>query len=230
MKTRMTRLSTRLLAAALFAACFAFASTVYAQSAETPPPPAPAPAEQTAEPQAEPVTPQTDEAPQDAPAEAAQETPDIIAALEAEGRYTVLVDALKRTGMDQVLTAGGTYTLFAPTDDAFAKLPAGTLDAMDDAALAALLRSHLVVGTTSLEQAAEVGAVKTAEDATIQVAQTDGAVTVNDAAVVLADQRASNGLVHGIDTVLTPAVGAGPAEAGAGEGEGAGESESPEGM
>jgi uncharacterized surface protein with fasciclin (FAS1) repeats len=119
--------------------------------------------------------------------------------------FTTLVAAVKAAGLDGVLNGKGPFTVFAPTDEAFAKLPAGTVESLlaDPATLKSILLYHVVSGevmaadVVKLSEAATVNGQKVAIDAT-------KGVRVNGANVVKADIRASNGVIHVIDTVLLP--------------------------
>ena len=133
---------------------------------------------------------------------------DLVSALEAAEQFTVLVQALRDTGLDAALSGTETFTVFAPTDEAFAKLPAGTLDALTPDELTRVLRYHVLMGTVTSADAAALTAAPTVEGSEIKIAMGD-ALTVNDATVTEADLEVSNGVIHVIDTVLMP----GPAEA-----------------
>ena len=143
-----------------------------------------------------------------APAGAAKA--DIVDTAVAAGSFKTLAKALTAAGLVDTLKGAGPFTVFAPTDDAFAKLPAGTLDDLlkpeNKAKLAAILTYHVVAGKVA---AADVVKLKTAKtvngkDVTIAVAGAD--VTLNGTAkVTKTDIAASNGIIHVIDTVLLPA-------------------------
>jgi len=131
---------------------------------------------------------------------------DIVDTAVAAGSFTTLVTAVKAAGLVQTLKSKGPFTVFAPNDAAFAKLPPGTLDALlkNKAKLRAVLKYHVVPGRV---KAADV-AGKSLEVATVegQPVSIDGTfgVRVNDAHVVQPDIDASNGVIHVIDTVLLP--------------------------
>ncbi len=129
---------------------------------------------------------------------------DLFATLEADGSFTILVQALSQTGLAEALAAGGPYTLFAPTDAAFAALPEGTLDGLTDEQLADVLRHHLVAGTLRVEQAAALPEATTASGHPLALRAEAGTLRVGNAAVVRADLEASNGVIHAIDAVLMP--------------------------
>lgn len=142
------------------------------------------------------------------PAASASETAgaDIVALASETPDLSTLVTAVKAAGLVETLQGEGPFTVFAPTNDAFAKLPKGVLDALllpkNKEALTSILTYHVVPGEV---MAADVkdGKVKTVEGADITLSTKDG-VTVNGAKVVQADVVASNGVVHVIDAVLLP--------------------------
>ena len=131
-------------------------------------------------------------------------THDIVDTAVAAGNFSTLVTAVKAAGLVETLKGAGPFTVFAPTDEAFAKVPKATLEGLlaDKAALAKVLTYHVVAGKV---MAADVkaGHVKTVQGTDLAMA-TQGGVTVNGAKVVAADVAASNGVIHAIDTVLMP--------------------------
>lgn len=131
------------------------------------------------------------------------------------GNFKTLVAAVKAADLVGTLTGAGPFTVFAPTDAAFAKLPAGTVEALlgDKAELASILTYHVVAGKV---MAADVMKMNGADAATVngetvKIAVRDGKVYVNDAQVVITDVQASNGVIHVIDAVLIPTPKAVPA-------------------
>ncbi len=145
------------------------------------------------------------------PAEEAAETPGTIVDIAvADGRFTTLVAAVQAAELVETLSGEGPFTVFAPTDDAFAKLPAGTLDSLllpeNKQALTDILLYHVVAGKV---MAADVTGLTSAttvlgQDFTITIR--DGKVFLNDTVeVIITDIEASNGVIHVIDTVLLPA-------------------------
>lgn len=125
--------------------------------------------------------------------------------------FNTLVAAVKAAGLVDALSGTGPFTVFAPTDAAFAKLPAGTLDALlkDPQKLAAILKYHVIAGKV---MAADVIAAKEVKPTTLQGAALDikvmgSMVHVNNATVTKADVPASNGVIHVIDTVVLPPAG-----------------------
>jgi uncharacterized surface protein with fasciclin (FAS1) repeats len=130
---------------------------------------------------------------------------DIVDTAIAAGRFNTLVKAVQQAGLVETLKGAGPFTVFAPTDEAFAKLPAGTLEALlkDKAKLAKVLTYHVVAGQVKSGDV-KPGAVKTVEGQPIQIRTSGGTVMVNDAKVTQADIMASNGVIHVIDTVIVP--------------------------
>jgi uncharacterized surface protein with fasciclin (FAS1) repeats len=130
---------------------------------------------------------------------------DIVDTAVAAGSFNTLVKAVQAAGLVDTLKSPGPFTVFAPTDEAFAKLPAGTLDGLlkDKAALAKILTYHVVPGKV---MAADVktGEVKTVQGQSVKLEVSGGKVTVDGANVVKADVGASNGVIHVIDKVILP--------------------------
>jgi uncharacterized surface protein with fasciclin (FAS1) repeats len=129
----------------------------------------------------------------------------IVEVAAANGSFNTLVTAIKAAGLVDTLNSKGPFTVFAPNDAAFAKIPDFVLKKLltDKAALTKLLTYHVVPGKV---MAADVkpGMVKTVEGQDIKITVKDGAVMVNDAKVVGTDVPASNGVIHVIDNVLQP--------------------------
>lgn len=129
-------------------------------------------------------------------------THNIVETAVAAGNFTTLVTAVKAAGLVDTLTGAGPFTVFAPTDEAFAKVPKEALEALlkDKEALTKTLTYHVVAGKV---MAADIkaGAVKTVQGSDVMLA-TEGGVTVGGAKVVAADVQTSNGVIHAIDTVL----------------------------
>ena len=133
---------------------------------------------------------------------------DIVDTAVSAGNFKTLVAAVKAAGLVDTLKGKGPFTVFAPTDDAFAKLPSGTVDTLlkpeNKAKLVAILTYHVVPGKVmSAEVAGKKAMVKTVEGSEISVDGTNG-VMINNAKVIKADIETSNGVIHVIDTVLTP--------------------------
>ena len=129
---------------------------------------------------------------------------DVVDVAAKAGNFNTLVTAVKAAGLVDTLKGPGPFTVFAPTDAAFAKVPKAKLDALlaDKAALTKVLTYHVVPGKV---MAADVkpGKVKTVEGQELTVT-TKGGVMVDNAKVVATDVVASNGVIHAIDTVLMP--------------------------
>ena len=124
----------------------------------------------------------------------------------ADGRFTTLVAAVQAAGLVETLSSEGPFTVFAPTDDAFAKLPEGTVESLlaDPEALANILLYHVVPGKVMAADVVNVEYAISAQGAPIDVMVKDGNVFVNDAQVIIPDIAASNGVIHVIDTVILP--------------------------
>lgn len=137
-----------------------------------------------------------------------QELADIVDTAIAAGTFTALVNALGSAGLTETLKGPGPFTVFAPTDDAFAALAPGTLDELlkpervED--LKALLSYHVVPGKVMASDVANLVSAVTVNGAELKISVQDSTVVVNDAKVTKADIVASNGVVHVVDKVLVP--------------------------
>jgi uncharacterized surface protein with fasciclin (FAS1) repeats len=122
-------------------------------------------------------------------------------------QFSTLVAAVKAAGLVDTLSGAGPFTVFAPTNDAFAKLPAGTVDTLlkpeNRSKLRAVLLYHVVAGTIKSSDLKD-GDVKTANGEPVKVDLAGGMIKINTATVTKADIPASNGVIHAIDTVLIP--------------------------
>ena len=129
---------------------------------------------------------------------------DIVDTAVGAGNFKTLATALQAAGLIDTLKGKGPFTVFAPTDEAFAKVPKADLDALlkDKAKLTAVLTYHVVPGTVMAKDV-KAGKVKTVQGGEITVTTTSG-VMVNNAKVIKTDVTASNGVIHAIDTVLMP--------------------------
>jgi len=142
------------------------------------------------------------------PEEAAKPA-NIVETAVAAGQFKTLAAALEAAGLIDALTGKGPFTVFAPTDEAFAKLPAGTVESLlkpeNKEKLKSILLYHVVAGNVTAKQVTKLNGrtVKTLEGGSIKVSTMDG-VTVDDARVTKTDIQASNGVIHVIDTVLMP--------------------------
>lgn len=121
------------------------------------------------------------------------------------GSFTTLVAAVQAAGLVDVLSGPGPFTVFAPTDEAFAKLPAGTVEALlaDKEKLTAILTYHVVPGAVKAADVVKLTSAMTVQGGSLRIDTSDG-VKVNNATVVATDIMASNGVIHVIDTVLIP--------------------------
>ena len=124
------------------------------------------------------------------------------------GNFTTLVAAVKAAGLVETLKSTGPFTVFAPTDAAFAKLPAGTLDNLlkpeNKAKLQNILKYHVVAGKVMASDVVKLHSAKTVEGQEVKIAVVNGAVTVEDANVTKTDIGTTNGVIHAIDSVLLP--------------------------
>jgi len=130
---------------------------------------------------------------------------DIVDTAVSAGQFKTLVKAIQTAGLVDTLKSKGPFTVFAPTDEAFAKLPAGTLESLlqDKQKLAAVLTYHVVPGKVMAAQV-KPGAVKTVQGQALTVSAAGGGVMVDNAKVVKTDIAADNGVIHVIDTVVLP--------------------------
>jgi len=131
---------------------------------------------------------------------------DILETAGAAGSFTTLAKAIAAANLTETLKAKGPFTVFAPTDEAFAKLPEGTLDALlqDKEKLAAILTYHVVPGRMSSKEVAQLPMIKTVNGQDLRITAADGKVMVGNATLTQADIPATNGVIHVIDTVLLP--------------------------
>ena len=133
---------------------------------------------------------------------------DIVDTAVDAGSFNTLAAALQAAGLADTLKGDGPYTVFAPTDEAFAKLPDGTVDTLlmpeNKEQLVAILTYHVVPGTVTAEQVVGMSEAKTVNGEMVEIAVVDSTVKINDAQVVQADVMTSNGVIHVIDTVLIP--------------------------
>ncbi len=131
---------------------------------------------------------------------------DIVETAVADGRFKTLVTALEAADLVQTLKGEGPFTVFAPTDDAFAKLPAGTIEKLlgDIPTLKNILLYHVVAGNVLAEDVVKLSEAETALGQKVAIKVVDGKVFINDAQVVITDIKTANGTIHVIDTVLLP--------------------------
>ena len=133
-------------------------------------------------------------------------TGDIVDTAVAAGSFKTLTTALTAAGLVETLKGKGPFTVFAPTDEAFAALPPGTVEALlkDKAKLTAVLTYHVVPGKLMAADVAGRDSLKSVQGGKIKVTRADGAVKINDAKVAKADVPAKNGVIHVIDKVILP--------------------------
>jgi uncharacterized surface protein with fasciclin (FAS1) repeats len=139
---------------------------------------------------------------------AAEKEKDIVETAIAAGNFKTLATALKAADLIETLKGKGPFTVFAPTDEAFAKLPAGTLDDLlkpeNKKKLAGILTYHVVSGKVMAADVVKLTKAKTVEGKEVKIKVADGKVSVNNAKVAKTDIECSNGVIHVIDTVLLP--------------------------
>jgi len=131
---------------------------------------------------------------------------DIVDTAVNAGQFNTLATALQAAGLVDTLKGPGPFTVFAPTDAAFAKLPAGTLDSLlaNPDQLRAVLTYHVLAGADSAADVSRLQQATTVEGEDVTINTANGMVQVNDATVTMPDIMASNGVIHVIDTVLLP--------------------------
>ena len=135
-------------------------------------------------------------------------TRDIVDTAVAAGSFKTLATALQAAGLVDTLKGKGPFTVFAPTDEAFAKLPAGTVESLlrpeNKAKLQRVLTYHVVAGTVMASDVVKLQSAKAVSGDTIAVSAQGGTVRVDGAQVIKTDIQASNGVIHVIDTVILP--------------------------
>ena len=131
---------------------------------------------------------------------------DIVEVAKAAGSFTTLLTAVEAAGLVDVLKAEGPFTVFAPTDEAFAKIPQADLEALlqDTEALKAVLLHHVVPGSVKAADVMGLSSAETANGSSVSIATENGTVRVDEATVLTADIEASNGIIHVIDSVIMP--------------------------
>lgn len=138
--------------------------------------------------------------------ETAMNEKNIVEIASEAGDFKTLVAAVKAAGLVETLSGPGPFTVFAPTDEAFAKLPAGTVDALlkDKEKLASILTYHVVAGKVMAADVVKISTAKTVQGSNVTIKVQDGMVYLDAAKVVKTDIEASNGVIHVIDTVIMP--------------------------
>lgn len=138
----------------------------------------------------------------------AMNTKDIIDTAQSAGMFSTLVKAISAAELTATLKSDGPFTVFAPTDAAFAKLPAGTvanlLKPENKAELQALLTYHVVSGKVMVADAQKLTSAKTVNGNSFRIRQSDKGLMIDDAMVTKADIKTSNGVIHVIDSVIMP--------------------------
>ena len=133
---------------------------------------------------------------------------DIVETAVAAGQFKTLAAALQAAGLVDTLKGPGPFTVFAPTDEAFAKLPAGTVDSLlmpeNKAKLTAILTYHVVPGRVPAAKVTGMSSAQTVNGKALSISTANGVVTVSGAKVVKTDIPCSNGVIHVIDTVILP--------------------------
>jgi uncharacterized surface protein with fasciclin (FAS1) repeats len=133
---------------------------------------------------------------------------DIVDTAVAAGQFNTLAAALKAAGLVDTLKGAGPFTVFAPTDEAFAKLPPGTVEELlkpeNKAKLTAILTYHVMAGKAMAADVSGMSSAKTVNGKELKLKLADGKVMVDNATVTKADIEATNGVIHVIDTVLMP--------------------------
>jgi uncharacterized surface protein with fasciclin (FAS1) repeats len=133
---------------------------------------------------------------------------DIVDTAVAAGSFKTLAKALAAADLVTTLKGAGPFTVFAPTDEAFAKLPAGTVEDLlkpeNKAKLQRILTYHVVAGKVMASDVVKLQSAKAVSGDTVRIATRDGGVTIDNAHVVTTDVAASNGVIHVIDTVMLP--------------------------
>jgi uncharacterized surface protein with fasciclin (FAS1) repeats len=133
---------------------------------------------------------------------------DIVDTAVSAGNFKTLAAALQAAGLVDTLKGAGPFTVFAPTDEAFAKLPAGTLEDLlkpeNKAKLTAILTYHVVSGKVLAKDVVKLSEAKTVQGSSAKITVTDGKVKVDDANVVQTDIACTNGVIHVIDAVILP--------------------------
>lgn len=136
------------------------------------------------------------------------ENKDIVDTAISSGSFNTLVAAIKSADLVETLKGEGPFTVFAPTDEAFAKLPEGTLEDLlkpeNKKKLVAILTYHVVSGQVTSDKVVELKEAETVNGQSINIKVEDGKVMVDNANVVVTDVMASNGVIHVIDTVVIP--------------------------
>lgn len=139
---------------------------------------------------------------------AADKPKDIVETAVAAGNFKTLAAALKAADLVDALKGDGPFTVFAPTDEAFSKLPKGTLESLlkpeNKSKLAAILKYHVVSGKVMAKDVVKLSEAKTLQGSAAKITVKDGNVSVDKALVTKTDIQTSNGVIHVIDSVILP--------------------------
>jgi len=142
------------------------------------------------------------------PAGKASAKKDIVDTAVGAGSFKTLVAAVKAAGLVDTLKSDGPFTVFAPTDEAFAKLPEGTLESLlkpeNKEKLTAILTYHVVAGKVTSKQVVKLSEAETVQGSKVSIAVSGGKVKVDEATVIKADIMCTNGVIHVIDSVILP--------------------------
>ncbi len=143
-----------------------------------------------------------------APAIAMNDEKTIVETAVEAGSFTTLVAAVEAAGLVETLSGEGPFTVFAPTDEAFAALPEGTVEGLleNPEALASILTYHVVAGSVMSGDLSDGMMATTVNGSDITISIADGVVMINDATVAAADIETSNGVIHVIDSVILPSM------------------------
>jgi len=155
----------------------------------------------------QPAAPVATPAPTAAPVTAAPPMKTIVETAVADGRFTTLVAAVQAAKLDGALSGPGPFTVFAPTDDAFKKLPPGTVESLlkqPEGQLKQILLYHVVDGNVMAADVVKLSSAKTLQGSNVNITVTGGVVKINDATVIITDIKTKNGVIHVIDKVLLP--------------------------
>jgi uncharacterized surface protein with fasciclin (FAS1) repeats len=131
----------------------------------------------------------------------------IVKTAEQAGKFTTLLKAIEQAELADILNSPGPYTVFAPTDEAFAKLPEGTIESLtqDIPKLKRVVSYHVTFGDVRAEDLMEIAEAETVEGSIVAIDSSNG-LKVNDAQVIESDVMADNGVIHVIDSVLIPGL------------------------
>jgi uncharacterized surface protein with fasciclin (FAS1) repeats len=132
--------------------------------------------------------------------------PNIVETAINAGTFKTLVKAVQAAGLPETLSGKGPFTVFAPSDEAFAKLPAGTLESLikDTAKLKSILTFHVVSGKHMAADVIKKTSIKTVQGGDLKISNKNGDVMINDSKIIATDIETDNGIIHVIDTVVLP--------------------------